>query len=87
MDTDLVKVLYDLGGTMSALLFCFGLVIFLLKSQERGHCRWQEQDREHDLVLQNLIKDSIETAAKLTESHTLLVEVLRRMEARLERLK
>ena len=34
-----------------------------------------------------LIKDSIETAAKLTESHTLLVEVLRRMEAKLERLK
>ena len=87
MDTELVKVLYDLGDTMSALLFCFGLVIFLLKSQERERCRWQEQDREHDLALQNLIKDSIETAAKLTESHTLLVEVLRRMEAKLERLK
>ena len=28
MDTELVKVFYDLGGTMSALLFCFGLVIF-----------------------------------------------------------
>jgi len=54
-------------------LFCFGLVIFLLKSQEQARCRWQEQDREHDFALQNLIKDSIETAAKLTESHTLLV--------------
>ena len=87
MDTELVKVLYDLGGTMIALLFCFGLVIFLLESQERERCWWQEQDREHELALQNLIKDSIETAAKLTESHTLLVEVLLRMEAKLERLK
>ena len=42
MDTELVKVLYDLGGTMSALLFCFGLVIFLLKSQERERC-WRQE--------------------------------------------
>ena len=87
MDTDLIKSLADLGGTLASLGFAGWLIVYLLKLQVAERDSWMEKDSQNDRALQDLISKTNERSGKLEESVTLLTEVLRRFETRLELIK
>ena len=87
MDTDLIQSLADLGGTLASLGFAGWLIVYLLKLQVAERDSWMEKDSQNDKALQDLISKTNERSGKLEESVTLLTEVLRRFETRLELIK
>ena len=87
MDTDLIQSLADLGGTLASLGFAGWLIVYLLKLQVAELDSWMQKDSDNDKALQDLISKTNERSGKLEESVTLLTEVLRRFETRLELIK
>jgi len=86
MDTDLIQSLADLGGTLASLGFAGFLIIHLLKLQVSEREEWMRKDSENDAALRNLISSTNERSGKMEESVTLLTEVLRRFEAKLDKI-
>jgi len=86
MDTDLIQSLADLGGTLASLGFAGWLIVYLLKLQVAERTSWMEKDSENDRALQDLISRTNERSGKMEESVTLLTEVLRRFEAKLDKI-
>ena len=86
MDTDLIQSLADLGGTLASLGFAGWLIVYLLKLQVAERSEWMAKDSENDKALQDLISRTNERSGKMEESVTLLTEVLRRFEAKLDKL-
>ena len=86
MDTDLIKSLADLGGTLASLGFAGWLIVYLLKLQVAERDSWMEKDSENDRALQDLIGKTNDRSSKMEESVTLLTEVLRRFELKLDKI-
>jgi hypothetical protein len=86
MDTDLIQSLADLGGTLASLGFAGWLIVYLLKLQVAERTSWMEKDSENDRALQDLIGKTNERSSKMEESVTLLTEVLRRFELKLDKI-
>jgi|TARA_R100000501_G_C2602838_1_gene99463 hypothetical protein len=86
MDTDLIQSLADLGGTLASLGFAGFLIIHLLKLQVSEREKWMEKDTESDKALQDLIGKTNDRSSKMEESVTLLTEVLRRFESKLDKI-
>ena len=86
MDTDLIQSLADLGGTLASLGFAGWLIVYLLKLQVAERTSWMEKDSENDRALQDLISRTNERSGKMEESVTLLTEVLRRFELKLDKI-
>jgi len=86
MDTDLIQSLADLGGTLASLGFAGWLIVYLLKLQVAERTSWMDKDSENDRALQDLISRTNERSGKMEESVTLLTEVLRRFEMKLDKL-
>ena len=86
MDTDLIQSLADLGGTLASLGFAGFLIIHLLKLQVSEREEWMRKDSENDAALRNLISSTNERSSKMEESVTLLTEVLRRFESKLDKI-
>jgi len=86
MDTDLIQSLADLGGTLASLGFAGWLIVYLLKLQVAERDSWMEKDSENDRALQDLIGKTNERSSKMEESVTLLTEVLRRFELKLDKI-
>ena len=86
MDTDLIQSLADLGGTLASLGFAGWLIVYLLKLQVSERTSWMEKDSENDRALQDLISKTNERSSKMEESVTLLTEVLRRFELKLDKI-
>ena len=86
MDTDLIQSLADLGGTLASLGFAGWLIVHLLKLQVHEREEWMRKDSENDKALQDLISRTNERSGKMEESVTLLTEVLRRFEAKLDKI-
>ena len=86
MDTDLIQSLADLGGTLASLGFAGWLIVYLLKLQVSQRTSWMEKDSENDRALQDLIGKTNERSSKMEESVTLLTEVLRRFELKLDKI-
>ena len=86
MDTDLIQSLADLGGTLASLGFAGWLNVYLLKLQVSERTSWMEKDSQNDRALQDLISKTNERSGKLEESVTLLTEVLRRFELKLDKI-
>ena len=86
MDTDLIKSLADLGGTLASLGFAGWLIVYLLKLQVHERTEWMQKDSDNDRALQDLIGKTNERSSKMEESVTLLTEVLRRFELKLDRI-
>ena len=87
MDTDLISTLADLGGTLASLGFAGWLIIHLLKLQTQERTDWMQKDSDNDRALQDLISKTNERSSKMEESVTLLTEVLRRFETKLDTIK
>jgi len=87
METDLIKSLADLGGTLASLGFAGWLIVYLLKLQVAERDSWMEKDSQNDRALQDLISKTNERSSKMEESVVLLTEVLRRFETKLEQIK
>ena len=87
MDTDLIKSLADLGGTLASLGFAGWLIVYLLKLQVSERGDWMAKDTANDQALQDVIGKTNERASKMEESVVLLTEVLRRFETKLEQIK
>ena len=86
MDTDLIQSLADLGGTLASLGFAGWLIVHLLKLQVSEREKWMQKDSENDKALQDLISRTNERSGKMEESVTLLTEVLRRFESKLDKI-
>jgi hypothetical protein len=86
MDTDLIQSLADLGGTLASLGFAGWLIVYLLKLQVSERTSWMEKDSENDAALRSLISSTNERSSKMEESVTLLTEVLRRFELKLDKI-
>ena len=86
MDTDLIQSLADLGGTLASLGFAGWLIVHLLKLQVHEREEWMRKDSENDKALQDLISRTNERSGKMEESVTLLTEVLRRFETKLDKI-
>ena len=86
MDTDLIQSLADLGGTLASLGFAGFLIIHLLKLQVTEREKWMQKDTESDKALQDLIGKTNDRSSKMEESVTLLTEVLRRFETKLDKI-
>ena len=86
MNTDLIQSLADLGGTLASLGFAGRLIVHLLKLQVREREEWMKKDFENDKALQDLISRTNERSSKMEESVTLLTEVLRRFESKLDKI-
>ena len=86
MDTDLIKSLADLGGTLASLGFAGWLIVYLLKLQVHERTEWMAKDTANDQALQDLIGKTNERSSKMEESVTLLTEVLRRFELKLDKI-
>ena len=86
MDTDLIQSLADLGGTLASLGFAGWLIVYLLKLQVAERTSWMDKDSENDAALRSLISSTNERSGKMEESVTLLTEVLRRFEAKLDKI-
>ena len=86
MDTDLIQSLADLGGTLASLGFAGWLIVYLLKLQVAERTSWMEKDSENDAALRSLISSTNERSSKMEESVTLLTEVLRRFELKLDKI-
>ena len=86
MDTDLIQSLADLGGTLASLGFAGWLIVHLLKLQVAERSEWMKKDSENDKALQDLISRTNERSGKMEESVTLLTEVLRRFETKLDKI-
>ena len=86
MNNDLIKSLADLGGILASLGFAVMLIVHLLKLQVREHEEWMKKDFENDKALQDLISRTNERSSKMEESVTLLTEVLRRFESKLDKI-
>jgi hypothetical protein len=87
MDTDLIGTLADLGGTLASLGFAGWLIIHLLRLQTTERADWMAKDTDNDKALQDLIGKTNERSSKMEESVTLLTEVLRRFETKLDTIK
>ena len=86
MDTDLIQSLADLGGTLASLGFAGWLIVYLLKLQVAERTSWMEKDTQNDEALRALISSTNERSSKMEESVTLLTEVLRRFESKLDKI-
>lgn len=86
METDLIQSLADLGGTLASLGFAGWLIVHLLKLQVHEREEWMRKDSENDKALQDLISRTNERSGKMEESVTLLTEVLRRFETKLDKI-
>ena len=86
MDTDLIQSLADLGGTLASLGFAGWLIVSLLKLQVHERTEWMQKDSDNDRALQDLIGKTNERSSKMEESVTLLTEVLRRFELKLDKI-
>ena len=86
MDTDLIQSLADLGGTLASLGFAGWLIVYLLKLQVHERSEWMAKDTQNDEALRNLISKTNERSSKMEESVTLLTEVLRRFESKLDKI-
>jgi len=86
MDTDLIQSLADLGGTLASLGFAGWLIVYLLKLQVAERTSWMDKDSENDAALRSLISSTNERSSKMEESVTLLTEVLRRFELKLDKI-
>ena len=86
MDTDLIQSLADLGGTLASLGFAGWLIVYLLKLQVHERTEWMQKDSDNDRALQDLIGKTNERSSKMEESATLLTEVLRRFELKLDKI-
>jgi len=86
MDTDLIQSLADLGGTLASLGFAGWLIVYLLKLQVSERTSWMDKDSENDAALRSLISSTNERSSKMEESVTLLTEVLRRFELKLDKI-
>ena len=86
MDTNLIQSLADLGGTLASLGFAGWLIVYLLKLQVSERTSWMEKDSENDAALRSLISSTNERSSKMEESVTLLTEVLRRFELKLDKI-
>ena len=86
MDTDLIQSLADLGGTLASLGFAGWLIVYLLKLQVHERTEWMQKDGDNDRALQDLIGKTNERSSKMEESVTLLTEVLRRFELKLDKI-
>ena len=86
MDTDLIQSLADLGGTLASLGFAGWLIVYLLKLQVHERTEWMQKDSDNDKALQDLIGKTNDRSGKMEESVTLLTEVLRRFESKLDKI-
>jgi hypothetical protein len=86
METDLIQSLADLGGTLASLGFAGWLIVYLLKLQVHERTEWMQKDSDNDRALQDLIGKTNERSSKMEESVTLLTEVLRRFELKLDKI-
>ena len=86
MDTDLIQSHADLGGTLASLGFAGWLIVYLLKLQVHERTEWMQKDSDNDRALQDLISRTNERSGKMEESVTLLTEVLRRFELKLDKI-
>ena len=86
MDTDLIQSLADLGGSLASLGFAGWLIVYLLKLQVHERTEWMQKDSDNDRALQDLIGKTNERSSKMEESVTLLTEVLRRFELKLDKI-
>ena len=86
MDTDLIQSLADLGGTLASLGFAGWLIVYLLKLQVHERTEWVQKDSDNEKALQVLIGKTNERSSKMEESVTLLTEVLRRFELKLDKI-
>ena len=86
MGTDLIQSLADLGGTLASLGFAGWLIVYLLKLQVAERTSWMDKDSENDAALRSLISSTNERSSKMEESVTLLTEVLRRFELKLDKI-
>jgi len=86
METDLIQSLADLGGTLASLGFAGWLIVYLLKLQVHERTEWMQKDSDNNRALQDLIGKTNERSSKMEESVTLLTEVLRRFELKLDKI-
>jgi len=60
MDTEMIKQLVDVGGTLAALVACFWYIKFLTERHEVERKLWMDKDTESDKALGNCLLIQIE---------------------------
>ena len=79
MDTEMVKSLVDVGGTLAALIACFWYIKFLTERHEVERKLWMDKDTESDKALRELLTDSnriLGDMKNVFNEHTLLLQQL-----------
>lgn len=79
MDTEMVKSLVDVGGTLAALIACFWYIKFLTERHEIERKLWMDKDTESDKALRELLTDSnriLGDMRNVFNEHTMLLQQL-----------
>ena len=79
MDTEMIKQLVDVGGTLAALVACFWYIKFLTERHEVERKLWMDKDTESDKALRELLTDSnriLGDMKNVFNEHTLLLQQL-----------
>ena len=79
MDTEMIKQLVDVGGTLAALVACFWYIKFLTERHEVERKLWMDKDTESDKALRELLTDSnriLGDMRNVFNEHTLLLQQL-----------
>lgn len=79
MDTEMIKQLVDVGGTLAALVACFWYIKFLTERHEVERKLWMDKDTESDKALRELLTDSnriLGDMKNVFNEHTILLQHL-----------
>lgn len=79
MDTDMVKQLVDVGGTIFALCACFWYIKYISERHEIERKLWMDKDSESDRALRELLTDSNKILGDMKlvfNEHTMLLKTL-----------
>lgn len=79
MDTEMIKSLVDVGGTLAALIACFWYIKFLTERHEIERKLWMDKDTESDKALRELLTDSnriLGDMKNVFNEHTMLLQQL-----------
>ena len=79
MDTEMIKQLVDVGGTLAALVACFWYIKFLTERHEVERKLWMDKDTESDKALRELLTDSnriLGDMKNVFNEHTMLLQQL-----------
>lgn len=79
MDTEMIKSLVDVGGTLAALIACFWYIKFLTERHEIERKLWMDKDTESDKALRELLTDSnriLGDMRNVFNEHTMLLQQL-----------